>query len=598
MLKTIVKKESYQDSVVLMLLTNKLSSINGVRKISVMMATPANKDIFKQGGMDTEELMEATANDMVIVADAEDDSLMQVILDETELFLKNQNTVSDGTIKEDGVKSWAAALEAVPDANLAVISIPGIYASFEADRALDENLHVFMFSDNVSIEDELYLKRKAHKKGLLVMGPDCGTGIIQGVPIAFTNNITPGAIGIIGASGTGIQELTTIIDRMGEGVANAIGTGGRDLSSTVGGITMVDAIDAMEKDAGTKVLIIISKPPAKEVRDRIAARLSNCSKPVVTVFLGEKPTYHEEGFYHAYTLDEAARIAVRLLRKEEINYDKPGIPEGDFFKAEEKKTIKAYYSGGTLAGEAAMLIKDSLHLRIPSEKTKGFMLNTDGHVVVDLGDDEYTQGKPHPMIDPTKRVECMQEAMEDPDTGVILLDVVLGYGSHEDMAGALIPSILNLRKEASAAGRKLFFVATVCGTKKDDQGYDEQIRKLHDAGVIVCESNKIAVEMAIHMIGNTIDEPVKEIRMKERLPYEITASSEHAIRLISQKPKLINIGLKSFSKVASDFGCEVAQYDWVPPAGGNIELIKVLRFLRNYGNDQYASDKGDALNEI
>lgn len=585
MLKTIVKKGSYQDSVVLMLLTNKLSSLNGVNKVSVMMATPANKDIYKQSGMDTEELMKATANDMVIVADAEDDSILQVIIDEVESFLKNQATTSGLTSEEKGVKSWEAALKAIPDANLAVISIPGAYAALEADRALDENLHVFMFSDNVTIENELYLKQKAHKKGLIVMGPDCGTGIIQGVPIAFTNNVLPGAIGIIGASGTGIQELTTIIDRIGEGVTNAIGTGGRDLSAAVGGITMMDTIDAMEKDDSTKVLIVISKPPAKEVRDRIIEKLRSCTKPVVTVFLGEKPTYHEEGLYHAYTLDEAARIAVHLLRKEEIRYDKPQMPKGDFFKAEEEKKIKAYYSGGTLAGEAAMLIKDALNLRISPEKSKGFMLNTDGHVVVDLGDDEYTQGKPHPMIDPTKRVECIQKAIDDPDTGVILLDVVLGYGSHENMAGALLPVITNIQEKAKEEGRKIFFVATVCGTKKDYQGYDEQVNKLSEAGVIVCDSNKIAVETAIHIIGNKFDEPVKEIRMKEFLPCESLTSGEDIIRLISQKPKIINVGLKSFAKVANDFNCEVVQYEWMPPAGGDMELIKVLQFLRNYENN-------------
>lgn len=585
MFKTIVKKGSYQDSVVLMLLTNKLSSLEGIKKVSVMMATPANKDIYKQGGMATEELMNATANDMVIVADVEDDSLIEIILEEVATFLKNQSTTSDGIKKDEGVKSWESALKAKPDANLAIISIPGAYAAFEAERALDENLHVFIFSDNMTIEDELHLKQKAHNKGLLVMGPDCGTGIIQGVPIAFTNNVTTGGIGIIGASGTGIQEITTIIDRLGEGVTNAIGTGGRDLSTTIGGITMMDTIDAMENDVDTKVLIVISKPPAKEVRDRISAKLSNCTKPVVTVFLGEKPTYHEEGFYHAYTLDEAARIAVQLIRKKEITCNKPQMPAGDFFKAEEKKTIKAYYSGGTLAGETAMLIKEALDLNIPIEKEKGFMLRFDGHVVVDLGDDEYTQGKPHPMIDPTKRVECMQEAMDDLDTGVILLDIVLGYGSHEDMAGALLPAIKNIQERAKKEGRKIFFVATVCGTKKDFQNYDEQVSKLNDSGVIVCESNKIAIETAIYIIGAKLHETIKEIRTKECLPCENTTSSVAVAKLISQKPKTINIGLKSFSDVVSEFGCEVVQYDWMPPADGNIELIKTLQFLRNYENN-------------
>ena len=582
MLKTIVKKGSYHDSVVLMLLTNQISTIEGVKKVSIMMATPANKDIYRQSGLSTEELEGASANDMVVVADVDDEGILDVIMQEVEEFFKKQSTSESEKKGAESVKSWDKALKKLPDANLAVISIPGAYAALEADRALDEGMNVFMFSDNVTLEDEIKIKQKAHEKGLAVMGPDCGTGIIQGVPIAFTNNVAPGSIGIIGASGTGIQELTTIIDRLGEGVKNAIGTGGRDLSTEVGGITMMDMIEAMESDDSVKVLIIISKPPAKEVRDRISDRLSNFKKPVVTLFLGEKPEYHEENFYHAYTLDEAARLAVGLVRGEEIKEGIVDVDASKFFGAEEKKTIKAYYSGGTLAGEAAMLIKDALNLKVPPQKAEGFMLKTDGHIVVDLGDDVYTQGKPHPMIDPAKRIECMQDAIDDESTGVILLDIMLGYGSHADMAGALLPSIIELRDKAQAEGRKLFFVATVCGTRRDFQNYDEAVGKLKEAGVIVCENNKLAVHTAIRAIGLDFEEPAKDIRPKTVAKIEKTEASEKLIALLSEKPKVINIGLKSFAEVVESFGCEVVQYDWMPPAGGNVELIKTLNFLRNY----------------
>lgn len=581
MLKTIVKKGSYHDSVVLMLLTNQISSIEGVKKVSIMMATPANKDIYKQSGLSTSELEEASANDMVVVADVDDDGLLDVIMEEVEAFFKKQSTSESDKKGAEAVRSWDKALGKLADANLAVISIPGAYAALEADRALDEGMNVFMFSDNVTLEDEIKLKKKAHEKGLAVMGPDCGTGIIQGVPIAFTNHVAPGPIGIIGASGTGIQELTTIIDRLGEGVKNAIGTGGRDLSTEVGGITMMDMIEAMEKDDTVKVLIIISKPPAKAVRDRISDRLSNFKKPVVTLFLGEKPEYHEENFYHAYTLDEAARLAVGLVRGQDIAEGSVEADSSSFFAAEEKKTIKAYYSGGTLAGEAAMLIKDALNLKVPPQKAEGFMLKTDGHIVVDLGDDVYTQGKPHPMIDPAKRIECMQEAIDDESTGVILLDIMLGYGSHEDMAGALLPAIIRLRDKAREEGRKLFFVATVCGTRRDFQGYDKAVETLKEAGVIVCENNKLAVHTAIRAIGLDFEEPVKEIRPKTTARIQKTEASEKLLELLSQKPRVINVGLKSFAEVIEAFGCDVVQYDWAPPAGGNVELIKVLNFLRS-----------------
>lgn len=583
MLKTIIKKGSYQDSVVLMLLTNKISAMEGINKVSIMMATPANKDIFMASGLDTEELKAAGANDMAIVVDTDNEEIMEKILAEAEEFLINQ--ASKGSKKEaaEQVKSWEGALDKLPDANLAVISIPGIYAAVEADRALDENLNVFMFSDNVTLEDELYLKKKAHDKGLLVMGPDCGTGIIQGVPIAFTNNVTPGGIGIVGASGTGIQELTTIIDRLGEGVTNAIGTGGRDLSTTIGGITMLDAINAMAEDEDTKVVIIISKPPAKEVRDMIVRRLENFNKPVVSLFLGEKPEVYKKDFYHAYTLDEAARISVKLIRNEEIKLEvfKPSV-EGGFAK-EEKKTIKGYYSGGTLAAEAAMLIKDTLELSVGIGKQHGFMLNTDGHVVIDLGDDVYTQGKPHPMIDPTKRAECMKEAADDPSTGVILFDLVLGYGSHEDMAAALLPSIEKLKAKAVVENRKLYFVATVCGTKKDIQRYDYQVNIMEEAGVVVCESNKQAVETALHLIGHTFTEEAKPILPKKQGDEDKEYNVSDSVRkLLQNKPKVINIGLRSFEKVLKEFSCEVVQFDWAPPAGGNMELIKALQYLRGY----------------
>lgn len=580
MLKTIVQKGSYHDSVVLMLLTNHISAIPGVHKASVMMATPANKDIYRQSGLETEELSQAGANDMVIAAEVEDEAVMPKILEEIEEFFLKQAGQNEQSGGMKVVRSWNKALEALPGANLAVISVAGAYAAAEADRALDEGLNVFMFSDNVSLEDEVRLKKKAHEKGLVVMGPDCGTAIMGGVPIAFANAVSSGEIGIIGASGTGIQELTTIIDRLGEGTKNALGTGGRDLSEAVCGTTMLDLIDAMEQDDDVKAMVVISKPPARAVRDKITQRLRAVKKPVVTVFMGEKPMYHEKGFYHAYTLDEAARLAVALVRGEPLKHPLSSMTNMGF-DADDKKKIKAYYSGGTLAGEAAMLMKDALDIQVPPEDAEGYMLAMDGHIVVDLGDDAYTKGKPHPMIDPGKRMECMKDALEDPDTGVILFDVMLGYGSHEDMAGALIPSILELKKKAQDQKRRLYFVATVCGTRRDCQGYDESVRKLKEAGVMVCGTNKEAVQAAVRLIGHDFSEPDKEIKEKEISCSQGAPVSGQLMKLLADKPEIVNIGLKSFAEVAAEYGCRVVQYDWAPPAGGNLELIKILNYLRN-----------------
>ncbi len=215
-----------------------------------------------------------------------------------------------------------------------------------------------------------------------------------------------------------------------------------------------------------------------------------------------------------------------LVRGEEIPEASVDVDESQFYKAEDKKTIKAYYSGGTLANEAAMLIKDAMDVKVPPEDIEGYMLQLDGNVVVDLGDDAYTQGKPHPMIDPAKRIECMQEAVDDESTGAVLFDIMLGYGSHADMAGALLPTIKELMAKAESQGRKVFFVATVCGTRRDFQGYDEAVNKLKEAGVIVCENNKLACRTAIRAIGRDFNEPAKEIRPKQVVDFPKAEPSE------------------------------------------------------------------------
>src|SRR5690606_14776291 len=125
---------------------------------------------------------------------------------------------------------------------------PGVYAAFEAFRALENNLNVMMFSDNVTVEDEIKLKDLAVKKDLLMMGPDCGTAIINGVGLCFANKIKRGPIGLVAASGTGLQEVTVLIDQFGGGISQAIGVGGRDLSKDVMGRMTLHAINALNAD--------------------------------------------------------------------------------------------------------------------------------------------------------------------------------------------------------------------------------------------------------------------------------------------------------------------------------------------------------------
>lgn len=581
MLYTIVKQNSYQDSVNLMLLTNKISTMEGINKVQIMMGTPANKDILKAAGLYTDELEGAASNDMCIVVDTDSEEKIQEVLDETDSYLSNQ-AISAGKETFETVRSWDKATNALPGANLAIISTPGQYAAEEAEKAIDRDMHVLIFSDNVTVEDERRIKEKAHEKGLLVMGPDCGTAVISGVPLAFANVMKTGKIGVIGASGTGIQEVTTEIDRLGAGVSHAIGTGGRDLSEKIGAITMLDGIKALAQHSQTEVITLISKPPAKEVRDEVVQLLQSISKPVVAIFLGEEPHNHEGNVYYANTLEETAAIAVDLVKGNAIKptYNKLQDEVPAVNLKPEQKTIKGLYSGGTLGYEAATLISSGINYDNSGAHEEGYLLNANGFEVIDLGDDIYTQGKPHPMIDPDTRIQYFQKAAQDESTAVILFDLVLGYGSHDDMAGALIPGIEKIQKDSQAKGKEIYFVASVCGTDQDPQGLDEQKAKLAEAGVILRDSNNQAVLTALAMLDIQIEEVQKEVvPAKETATVEISVS-EAIQKLLTEKPNVVNVGLKKFTEAITANGGRVVQYDWRPVAGGNPRLRQVLSVLR------------------
>lgn len=588
MLHTVIKKNSYQDSINLMLLTNAINAFAGINKCSIMMGTEANKDILKNSGLLTAEGELAAPSDMIIVLDVAELEVIDKVLVEVDKFL-NDLAVKKKTSAVESVDSIQAALEEMPEANVALFSIPGEYAADEIEQALDAGLHVFSFTDNISLADEVRLKQKAHDNGLLLMGPDCGTGIISSIPIAFTNVVRPGNIGIVGASGTGIQEVTTIINRLGGGVVHAIGTGGRDLNEAVNAITMRDALLGLELHDPTDVIVVISKPPAKQVRDEIVELLHNLSKPVVAIFLGEKPMQHEGKVYFAHTLEEAAMLAVDLANDSSVkaNYQQP--LENIVTKTlPTEKTVKGLYSGGTLAAEAAMLIAEALKLG-KSAKTDGYILKVDGYEVMDLGDDIYTQGKPHPMIDPEIRIEKIKECIADANTGVIILDCVLGYGSHPDMAAALAPSITEALNKAKSEGRELYFVGTVCGTEADPQSYQTAINTLKACGVLVETSNAKAVRLALQLKGVEIIEADKIVVEKDFVPQVLPEVSEKILELFNSKPRIVNIGIASFTDSIVAYGGTSVQYNWRPSAGGNKKMIKILNILAKMDEIQEAN---------
>ena len=591
MLYTVIKKNSYQDSINLMLLTNEVNALEGVNKSQIMMGTDANKDIFNNAGLLTDEAAAADPSDMVVVVDADDAATVDEVLAVSEKFLSDLSTKKEASgIKE--ASSWEEALAMLPDANLALFSTPGEYTAPEIEKALNRGLHVFSFSDNVSLEDEVRLKKLAHEKGLMLMGPDCGTGVISTIPVAFTNVSKPGNIGIVGASGTGIQEVAAIIDRLGGGLIHAIGTGGRDLNEAVGATTVKDAIIGLENHEPTDVICVISKPPAPEVRDEVVDLLEKCTKPVVAIFLGEKPECHQGKVYLAHTLEETAKIAGDLANGNEVkkNYLEPL----DFVcekPVAEDKTVIGLYSGGTLANEAGMLVSEALDLG-GVVKEEGFILHSHGYDVIDLGDDIYTQGKPHPMIDPEVRINYIRKYGAMDSTGVILFDCMLGYGCHPDMAAALAPVIKEQLEAAKAAGRELYFVGSVTGTENDPQDYYKSFETLREAGAIMETSNARAIRLALELKGIHFTEADREV-----VPYEIKDNSPlpepspQVMELLNTTPRIINVGVESFNESLNTYGAESVQFNWKPLAGGNKRMIHLLNELEKVEGIDEANER-------
>lgn len=577
MLKTIIRKNNYQDSINLMMLTRKINEFGGVNRSQIMMGTEANKNILKSSGLLTDEAQEASSNDMVIVIDAEDEGITEKIMGEIESFF-NDLQVKDRAHEAREAASIDTAVQMLPEANVALFSIPGEYAASEMKKALNLGLNVFSFTDNISKQDEINLKKLAKEKGLLMMGPDCGTGAISGIPLAFTNVINSGDISIVGASGTGIQEVSCLIDKYGGGIIHAIGTGGRDLNEEVKGITMKDALIALNHHSETKVIALISKPPAKEVRDEIVELLHGLDKPVVAVFLGEKPANHEGEVYFAYTLEECARMAVDLSKKGSVEKNYNELPENQTeIRFDENAGIKGLYSGGTLGAEAAMLIADTLGMSRKTPK-EGYLLDEKGYQILDLGDDIYTVGRPHPMIDPDVRIEKIKELAKADENSIILIDIVLGYGTHEDMVGALIPAIREAKKRAEERGKQICFVSSIVGTDKDIQDYHQAAKRLRQEGVLVEESNKKAVLRALKLKGIEYREKDKEIIPADKKKTGLKPS-KNLVKLLSEKPRIINIGLKSFNKSIEDCGGQYIWVNWKPKAGGNRKLIQRIDFL-------------------
>lgn len=511
--KTTIRKNAYYDSVTLMLITKDLAKLPGVEEILVGMATELNKELAANLNLMTPELDGLSANDFFVTADLNGETTMEDLVAALDSLLSAKKSSAGSSYRPATLNS---ALSQLPDLNLALISLPGRYAAAEVETALDRGLHVMLFSDNVSVEDEKRLKEKAVSKGLLMMGPDCGTAMINHVPLAFCNVVKPGGIGIVGASGTGTQEIMSLVDQLGGGVSQVIGTGGRDLKSEIGGLMMLQAFEALIADEATQVIVLVSKPPAPEVAKKVLALVKQAGKPVVVDFIGgERSAIEAAGAVACVSLEDAARKAVALLKGETRPKDFAGLdlPEEEIAalidselrdKSPNQRYLRGLYTGGTLADEAMKLLGPELggiwsNIPLTPEFALKDVKVSEEHTVIDFGDDAFTVGRPHPMIDPSTRSErIVREAA--PDVAVMLMDVVLGYGSHPDPASEVAVQIKAAKERAAALGANLTVIASVCGTQGDPQNLEASRETLREAGVLVMPSNAQAVRLAARIM--------------------------------------------------------------------------------------------------
>ncbi len=502
----------YRDSVALMQLSSTLGKLPGVRQASAVMASQANLALLREAGL-LSSAVEAGPNDLLIAIEGDDDALLAAAVTAAEQALERKPpSGAAGGRRGEPPRSLEMGLEAMPAAHLALISTPGDYAAAEAMKALRLGLNVMLFSDNVAVEDEIALKRYARAHDLIVMGPDCGTAIIGGIPLGFANVVRRGDIGVVAASGTGLQQVTCLVDRLGGGISQAIGTGGHDLSRDVGGISFLRGLQALADDDATRVLVLISKPPAPEVAAAVLASAGKAGKPVVVNFLGADPhLISGPRLTAAKTLEDAALAAVALATGEPRDrlalaaapFDPPHLAAG-------QRYIRGLYSGGTFCYEATLLLSETLravHSNTPVGLAEALddVWKSRGHTLVDLGDDLFTRGRPHPMIDHRLRNERIANEARDPETAVILIDVVIGYGAHDDPAAEIAPVVQEAIAHAASAGRSLSIVGFVCGTEADPQSLFDQEARLRGAGMVLAQSNAQAVRLAARIVAGAVD---------------------------------------------------------------------------------------------
>jgi FdrA protein len=513
----VVKRNLFRDSIQLMRLTEDVKRLDGVDDAVVSMGTGTNRRLLQELGLLGAESKGAGDGDLIIAVRVRGRFEESEVMERVEKLVMAPPTQTGGP-KTPVLHSISSALDRLKGANLAVVSVPGGQAFEPSMELLRSGVNVHLFSDHVPLEQELKLKKFASSKGLLVMGPGAGTSIINGIGLGFANSVRRGDVGIVASAGTGIQEVSTLLDRIGLGVSAAFGVGGTDVSERVGGLMMKDCLGLLEKDDGTRLIMIIAKTPTEKViRDIMNHVETNTTKPVVACFLGlDPPAVKGTRVVYAKTLHAAVHRVAQASGREASNaFDaKISATFDDLLGASRKlsaslernrRYVRGLYSGGTLAHETLLVFKELLGEAYSNTPlSQRYALSDPNiskeHSVIDLGDEFFTSGRAHPMIDPTlRRLRLAQEA-KDSSVAAILLDIVLGYGSSSDPGGALKDVIVEATRP-SGRGGGLAVMAHVCGTETDPQSLVEQSEKLSDVGALLFASNALLAAEAALVVG-------------------------------------------------------------------------------------------------
>ncbi len=486
-----LRRGAYHDSVTLLQVSRTLAAVEGVHAAQVAMGTELNLDVLRTMGFDVPS--SAGANDMVLALRAIDDDALARAREALETALTpTTGGTSRGLGAQAPARTVGAAARRMPDANLALVSVPGQHAFTESMDALEAGLSVLMFSDNVSVDAEVRLKDEGARLGLLVMGPDCGTASVAGVGLGFANVVRPGPVGIVAASGTGAQQLMCMLDTVEVGISHCLGVGGRDLSAAVGGRSTMQALAMLDDDAATELIVLVSKPPDPEVARDITAFASSLGTPVLVALLGEGR-------------DDLTTVASHAVEQLGVTWRDPWSWDGQPPPVA-GGGLRGLFAGGTLCDEAMIIAAGTLgevrsNIPLRPEWRLGADLRSTGHVMVDFGDDDLTRGRAHPMIDQRLRIDRIAAEAADPTCSVLLLDVVLGHGAHPDPASELGPALAAAREIAREDGRELAVVVSLCATVGEPQDPRRQADVLHGAGAAIFLSNAAAARHAVSLTG-------------------------------------------------------------------------------------------------